>query len=634
MQSKNLLRVICLGFFLGLSLAAISNLFAQSNTVPQRTDIDNKYKWDLSHIYPDWETWATDLARLEQLMNDYAALKGTLAGGPENLFKAYKLSDELDMLAYKVYRFPQLSRALDNRDNEIAARMQQVAILFSKFGVATSWFSPEMLAIPRETMEKWLNEYESLAPYRFPIENAYRQQKHVLDEEKEKLLSYFSPFNSTPGDIHNELAVSDMDYARTVLSDGDTVVLTPGNYRRILAGNRNQADRAKAFEAYYKVFTNNINTHAAIYNGILQRDWATAQARNYNSSLEAALDGYNVPVAAFENLVNTASKNVEPLRRYYRLRKKMLGLETYHGYDGSLPIVEYDKTYEYDEILPWMAEAFKPLGKDYVNMVREALDNNWVDVYETEGKSTGGYSANVYGVHSFILMNYNKTLDDAFTLAHELGHALHSRLANRTQPKATADYTLLGAEVASTLNEALFLDFLLKNTKDPLEKITILQRAIDNIEGTFYTQVMFTDFELSAHRLAEQGQPITAEVLNDLYEKIWTKQSGDAIVFDKPYGATWARISHFYEVPYYVYQYAFSFAASSQLFEQISSPDKKVRSAAVERYLNYLKSGGNDYPMELIKKAGVDMTTTKPFEAVVNRLDYLVSQLEQEITRL
>lgn len=634
MQFKTKPRTIYPGLILVLSLALFSNLFAQSSTIPQRTDIDYKYKWDLSHIYPDWETWETDLARLEGMMNEYASLKGTLAGGPEHLYKAYKLNDELDMLAYKVYRYPQLSRALDNRDNEIGARMQQVLILFSKFGVATSWFSPEMLAIPWATMEKWLNEYEALAPYRFPIENSYRQQKHVLDEEKEKLLSYFSPFNNTPNDIHNELAVSDMEYAKTALSDGDSVVLTPGNYRKILSDNRNQADRAKAFEAYYSVYMDNINTHAAIYNGILQRDWSMAQARNYNSTLEAALDGYNVPVAAFENLVNTASENVEPLHRYYRLRKKILGLETYHGYDGSLPIVEYNRDYEYDEILPWMAAAFKPLGKDYVKMVREALENNWVDVYETDGKSTGGYSANVYGVHSYILMNYSKTLRDAFTLAHEIGHALHSRLANQTQPKATADYTLLGAEVASTLNEALFLDFLLKNTKDPLEKITILQRAIDNIEGTFYTQVMFTDFELSAHRMVEQGQPITAESLNNLYAEIWKKQNGDAIPFDDLYGATWARISHFYEVPYYVYQYAFSFAASAQLYEQISSTDKKVRNAALERYLTYLKSGGSDHPMELIKKAGVDMTTTRPFEAVVNRLDYLVTQLEQEIARL
>jgi oligoendopeptidase F len=634
MQSKTTRQLICPAFALVLSLAVFSNLFAQSGTIPKRTDIDYKYKWDLSQIYPDWQTWEADLARLEQLMNDYAALKGTLAGGPENLYKAYKLSDELDKLAYKVYRFPQLSRALDNRDNEIAARMQQVLILFSKFGVATSWFSPEMLAIPWPTMEKWLDEYKPLAPYRFPVENAYRQQKHVLDEDKERLLSYFSPFNSTPQQTHNELAVSDMDYARTVLSDGDTVVLTPGNYRMIMTGNRNQADRAKAFEAYYNVFADKINTHASIYNGILQRDWATAQARNYASTLEAALDGYNVPVAAFENLVTTATENVEPLKRYYRLRKKTLGLETYHGYDGSLPIVEYDKTYEYDDILPWMVEAFKPLGKEYVEMVKEALNNNWVDVYETEGKSTGGYSAGVYGVHSFILMNYSKTLDDAFTLAHELGHALHSRLADQTQPKATADYTLLGAEVASTLNEALFLDYLLKNTKDPLEKITILQRAIDNIAGTFYTQVMFTDFELSAHRLVEQGQPVTAEVLNNLYAETWKKQSGDVIVFDSLYGTTWARVSHFYDVPYYVYQYAFSFAASAQLHDQISAPNKKARGEAIKRYLTYLKSGGSDYPMNLMKKAGVDMTSTEPFEAVVNRLDYLVSQLEQEIARL
>ncbi len=634
MQSKTKLRALSLAAGLVLTFIALTELFAQSKSIPRRSDIDHRYKWDLSHIYTDWTTWEADLVKLEKLMNDYAALKGTLALGPEHLLKAYQLNDELDILSYKVYRYPQLSRALDNRDNTLGARMQQVLILFSKFNVVTSWFSPELLAIPQTIVEKWLDEYKPLTPYRFKIKDAFRQQQHVLDEDKEKLLSYFSSYNNLPKEAHNELAISDMDYAKMVLSGGDTVMLTPGNYRNLLTTNRNQAEREKAFKAYYSVFNDNINTHAAIYNGILQRDWALTQARNYQSCLEAALDGYNVPVAVYENLVNTADRNVEPLRHYYRLRRQALGLETYHAYDGSLPLVDFTKTYEYDDILPWIIEAFKPLGDEYVNMVKEALSHNWVDVYETDGKSTGGFSVNVYGVHPFILMNYSKTLDDAFTLAHELGHALHSRLSDSNQPRATADYTLLGAEVASTLNEALFLDYLLKNITDPHEKITILQRAIDNIEGTFYTQVMFSGFELEAHRLAEKGQPITAEVLNNLYKQKWMEQSGEDMVFDSLYGITWARISHFYDVPFYVYQYAFSFAVSAQLFEQITAEEPKTRREALERYMTYLKSGGSDYPIALIKKAGVDMTTTAPFEAVVKRLDYLVTQLEKEIAKI
>ena len=602
--------------------------------IPQRGDIDDKYKWDLSDIYPDWNAWDADLTRLEKLMGDYTSLQGTLAGGPENLARAYQLGDELDKLAYKVFRYPQLARALDNRDNELAGRLQQVQILYSRFGVATAWVTPELLAIPWESLHNWLENYDDLAPYRFNIENLLRQQEHVLDENQERLLSYFSPANSTPQEAYNELTTSDIKYGRTEFGDGDSVTVTPGVYYNILATNRSQSDRARAFETFYGVFEDNANTYAALYNGVLQRDWAQAQARNYDNCLEAAVDNDNIPVEVVDNLVSTVKAGTAPLQKYYRLRRERLGLDSYHGYDASIPIVDYEKTYDYDEVSKWIIESVAPLGKDYQNMVKKALTDNWIDVYETDGKSTGAYSASVYGVHPFILMNYNKTLDNVFTLAHELGHAMHTMLADGNQPKATADYSLFVAEVASTLNEALLLDYLLEHSSDPRERITLLQHAIDNIEGTFYAQVMFAEYEMEAHRMVEKGQPVTADALSDLYTRLWKEQHGESVTFDDKYRVTWTRIGHFYWAPYYVYKYATSFAASAQIHNQITSPDKKVREAALEKYLTMLKSGGNDYPIALLQKAGVDMTKAEPIQAVIDQLDYLVGRMQSELAEL
>jgi len=599
-----------------------------------RDQIDDKYKWDLSDIYPDWEAWEADFGVLDKVMDDYIALRGKLNQSSDNLARAFELSDELDRILYKVYRYPGLARALDMRDDEVSGRFQKVQIWLAKFSTATAWFEPEMLAIQWETMETWLNENKRLAPYRFGIEDSYRQQEHVLDENSERLLSYYSPLRRSPRAAYNELSTSDIKYPDVVLGEVDTITMTPGQYRFVLATNRNQADRGKAFEAYYGAYAANANTYAALYNGVLQRDWATAQARNYNSCLESYLHSNNVPVAVYENLIAAVRDGVAPLQKYYALRKKILGLEEYHGYDGSIPIVDFERTYEYDEVIDWILDAVKPLGDEYQKNIRRVLENRWVDVYETAGKATGAFSGNVYGVHPYILMNYNKTLDNVFTLAHEAGHAVHSMLSDQYQPKATSSYTLFVAEVASTMNEALLLDFMLERARDPIERVALLQQAIDNIEGTFYAQVMFADYELQAHRLVEQGQPVTATALTEIYTNLLKAQHGEGFTFDELYGSTWTRISHFYDVPFYVYKYATSYAASAKLFRDITSADKKIAGPALDRYLTLLKSGGNDYPVEQLKKAGVDLTKPEAIQGVMAQLDDLVTRLETEMAKL
>lgn len=614
-------------------LIPMSNSVAGPGTL-NRDEIPDKYKWDLSDIYPDWESWEEDLDKLETMMDDYSALKGTLAEGPEQVLKAYLLGDQLGMIAYKVYQYPGLTRATDTRNNEVSARLQRVQALFAKFNVATAWFDPELLTIPWDTMKTWLDQTKELAPYRYSIENLYRQQEHVLDEDKEQLLSYFSRFNGTPGSIYSELSTSDIKFQDVTLSTGETVTLTPGKYNNILSTDRDQEDRKKAFEGHYSAYNDNINTYAAIYNSVLQRDWALARARNYGSTLEAALDGDNVPIAVFDNLLATVKAGTEPVKRYMRLRKEALGLETYHLYDNRIPIVDFDKKYEYDDISEWILNSVKPLGKDYQNKMRGAFKGGWIDVYENEGKRSGAFSAGVYGVHPYMLMNYNETLESVFTLAHEAGHTMHTIYSHENQPFATASYTIFVAEVASTLNEALFLDYMFERSKDPKERIALLQQAIDNIFGTFYTQVLFADFEQRAHRLVEQGQPITADALRTLYLDLVNEYYGDAVLVDDLYGALFARISHFYGSPYYVYKYATCFASSAKLVKEITSDDKKIREDALERYLTLLKSGGNDYPMEQLKKAGVDLAEPATIQAIVDQLSDLVTRLEGELANL
>ncbi|MCB2229103.1 oligoendopeptidase F [bacterium] len=628
-------RSIVQSFILALALVLFGSsvLFAGPYGL-DRDSIPDKYKWDFTDIYASWDEWRAGMAQLEQLMDQYAALEGTLAQGPDQILKAYKLGDELGILLYRVYRYPQLMRDTDTRNNEISAKLQEVQILLAKFNSATSWFNPELLSISWDTMKGWLNKTPELAPYAFGIEDLYRSQEHVLPPEQEKLLSYFSRFSSTPGNIHDELSTSDIEFPEVTLSSGETVTMTPGNYYNILSTNRNQEDRRKAFEAHYGVYNANINTYASIYNGIVQRDWAMAQARNYESTLDAALFGDNVPAEVFENLMSTVKAGTAPVRRYMKLRKEKLGLDTYHLYDGSIPLVDIDKTYNYDDITDDIIASVAPLGKEYQAKMKKIFTDRWIDVYENEGKSSGAYSAGVYGVHPYLLLNFNGTLDNVFTVAHEVGHCMHTQLSDESQPFATASYTIFVAEVASTLNEALFLDYMMERTTDPKERVALLQHSIENILGTFYTQVMFADFEWQAHKMAEEGRPITAEALKQLYFSLLTEYYGDAVELDDLYGATWSRISHFYGSPYYVYKYATCFASSAKLVKEIQSSDKDVREAAVKRYLALLRSGGSDYPMNQLQAAGVDLSRRETIQAVVSQLDELVSQFETELQKI
>ena len=598
-----------------------------------RDEIPSEYKWNLNDIYKNWNEWEAGLQELKNKMDEIVSYKGKLKESPANLLKVKKLDDELEILSDKVYSYPQLTRDQDTRNQEMNAKLQQVQILLAKFNTATSWINPEMLEIPWDTMKKWLED-PAFKPYRFGIEDLYRQQAHVLDESKETLLSYFTRFSQSPRDIYINLSTADVDFPTITLSNGDKVQVTNGNYSRVLATNYNQEDRKNTFEAHYGVYKANENTYAAIYKAVCQKDWAEAQARNYKSCLEAQLAGNNIPVAVYENLVNTVKANTEPLKKYERLRKKVLGLKEYHSYDGSIPLTDFNKTYPYEDAKKWVLASVKPLGMDYQSKMETALKGGWIDVFENKGKTSGAYSADAYGVHPYMLLNYNETLDNVFTLGHELGHTMHTLLSDENQPFATSEYTIFVAEVASTFNEDLLLDYLMTQTKDPKERINLLQQAIRGITGTFYFQVLLADFELQAHRLVENGKPITAEVLNKIMDDLFNTYYGDTYSKDVILDRVWARIPHIYRTPFYVYQYATCYASSAKLHHDATTGSEADREAARERYLNLLKSGGSDYPMEELKKAGVDLTKPETVNAVINLLDKLVTQLEEEINKL
>lgn len=596
-----------------------------------RDKIAERFKWNLSNIFSDWDAWHAAYADLDLKIVAFAALQGTLAQGGDRLLAALTLRDDIGQLEYKVWYYASLWHDQDQRDNQISAKRQQVQILFAKAAQAAAWFDPELLKVPLTTIQEWMAASPALALYRFALEDLYRQQEHVLDDKGEHLLSLSSRFASSPNDAYAALSTADVKYPSVRLSEGAEVTLTYGQYRAILATNRNQADRAAAYQEFHKIYEASINTYASLYDAVLQRDLFFSQARGYASTLEAALHGNNIPTAVVENLIAATKAGTDPLRRYHRLRKRVLGLDTYHSYDTTIPLVDFDRKYPYEHVLEWLPASVAPLGGDYERQLRKILSGQCIDVYENPGKRSGAYSAPVYGVQPYMLLNYNDTLDAVFTLAHEMGHSMHTVLSHAHQPFVYAGYTIFVAEVPSTLSEALFLNYMLAHTSDERERIVLLQHAIDGIVSTFYTQVMFADFELQAHRLAERGQPVTGDVLADIYFDLLKSYHGDVLDYDDRSRLTWARIPHFFSTPYYVYQYATCYASSAQIMKQVVGGSEASRSAAVDRYLALLKSGGSDHPMVLLQRAGVDLSRPEPVRAVVDQLEALVTQLEEVV---
>lgn len=638
-------KIIFVGILLalfGVSSFAKNQLSTKSKgedmaqKVLTRDEIADKYKWNMKDFYADWSEWDKDFEKLKKIMKEVPQYKGKIKNDSKKFVELIKLEEKLSRLLDKLYIYVYMLKDLDSKDEIVSVKLQEVEAVYTQYAVSTAWMTPEILEIPKKTMEKWLDENPEIKDYRFSMMEIYRLQGHVLDEPKEKLLSYYGQYMGSPSDIYGELSISDMKWNNVKLSDGYEGPVTNGVYSKILSTNRNQEDRKKAFEALYGSFNNNKNTYGAIYRALLQRDVASAQGRNYKSSLEKALEPKNVPVEVFKTLLKSAEDNNAPLQRYVKLRKKALGLKDYHYYDNSINIVDYDKKFDYDTAKKMVYESVAPLGKEYSERMNRALSEGWIDVFETENKRSGAYSIGVYDVHPFMLLNYQSTMDDVFTLAHELGHTLHSMLSSENQPYATHDYTIFVAEVASTFNERLLLDYMIKNTTDSKEKVALIEQALGNIVGTFYIQSLFADYEYQAHKLIEDGQAVTPDVLSGIMDKLFKEYFGDTLAMDELQKIVWARIPHFFNSPYYVYQYATSFASSANLYERITDTkySEKEREEAKEKYLQLLKSGGNDHPMNQLKKAGVDLEKEESFTAVAIEFNRLLDLLEAELKKL
>ncbi len=604
--------------------------------IKSRNEIDKKYKWNTEDIYKDWNEWQKDVEKMKELMKEIPQYEDKIENSREDFVKLIKLEESLSRILEKVYLYPYMLKDLDSTDQLVSQKLQEIEFLYAQFSVATSWISPKILEIPKETLEKWIDENDEIKDHKFNLMELYRLKAHVLDKDKEKLLSHFSQYMGAVNDIYDELSTSDIKWSEITLSTGEKVLVTNGMYSKILDGNKNQDDRRKAFEALYSSYDINKNTYSAIYKGILQRDAAGTKAKNYNSTVEKALEPNNIPVKVYENLINSAKENSGPLKKYVEFRKKQLGLDSYHYYDNQIKLVDYTREFSYEEAKEIVLKSVEPLGEDYTKNLEKAVGEGWLDVYETPNKRSGAYSLNIYDVHPYMLLNYNGTMDAVFTLAHELGHTLHSMYSTKYQPYATNDYTIFVAEVASTFNERLLLDYMLKNTTDHKEKIALIEEAIGNIMGTYYIQALFAAYEYEAHKLTEEGNPITPDVLSEIMTKLFAEYFGDSLVMDELQKIIWARIPHFFNSPYYVYQYATSFAASSRLYEKVTnekySPEE--REEARKKYIELLKSGGNNYPIEQLKLAGVNLEEKENFEAVAHEMTRLIGLLEKELKEL
>lgn len=622
-------KFITLAILVALSFSGMT----QSTDYKTREEVPVEFTWNFADLYPSWEAWQADFDKVELMIPELAAFQGTLVENDKNLENFYKKQEELYKMIMRLYPYVSLQRSIDSKNQDFMSKMQHISSLFSKYGMATSWVESEMISIPKETMDKWSTENEYLNKSRFALMDQYRLQDYVLSAEKQEVLAYYSKALSASTNSYKALANSDMEYPEVMLVDSSTVVASPVGVRKIMANNPNQEDRFNVSNEHRKEYAKNKNTYASIYTGILEARWASANARGFESCLQATLSNDNIPVDVYTTLVKTAGENTAPLQKYYKLRKEALGLEKYYGSDGMVELVKSETNYTYPESKVLILEAIKPLGEIYNEKVKFAMNNRWIDVYETPGKQPGAYNMGLYGTHPFIMLNYAGTLDDGFTLAHELGHSMHSMFSNEKQPFATAMYSKFVAEVASTFNEHLLMDYLLKTTKDPNQRIALLVQQIENIGGTFYTQAMFADYELQAHTLIEKGQPMNEQVLSGLWEQLSEKYYGSTMEKTEFGKYNWARVMHFYELYYYVYQYATSFSASAKLSQDVLNGSKKEKKAAIERYLNFISAGSSNFPIEILKEAGVDLTTAEPFESVVLQMTKLVDQLEIELRK-
>jgi oligoendopeptidase F len=611
-------------------LTAASSAPAQQER--DRAKIADKYKWNLADIYPTDEAWRKAKDALATEIPAVERLKGTLAKSPQGLLAALDLSTKLSKELNRIYVYASMSADQDTRDPKYQALKQEISQVATTLASASAYLEPEILKMDRATVERFLKAEPRLAVYRQTLDDVLRRQAHTGTEGEEKIIADAGLLASAPGDIYGLFSNADFPYPTVTLADGTQVKLDQAAFQRLRPAP-NREDRKKVFSTFFGALGTYRTTFGAELNGAIQRDVFYMKARKYRTSVESALDANAVPVAVYTNLVDGVNAGLPTFHRYLKLRQRILGLDQLHYYDLYTPLVAGVETrYTVEEGRTIITRALKPLGADYVAVIQRAFDERWLDLFPSEGKRSGAYSnGGAYDVHPYMLLNYNGQFNDVSTLAHELGHTMQSYYSNKVQPFPTASYPIFVAEVASTFNEALLIDSVLKETKDDKTRLSILGEALEGMKGTVFRQTQFAEFELRAHELAEKGEPITGESLDKLYMDISKKYYGHdkgVCVVDDDVAHEWAYIPHFY-YNFYVFQYATSFTASAALSEKVLAGDP----AATRSYLAFLSAGGSKYPIDLLKDAGVDMTTREPLERTLKKMDRIIDEIEAILDR-
>jgi oligoendopeptidase F len=608
-----------------MTSVAFAGEMDKSKQIPTRDEIEEQYRWNLADIYPTTDAWEKDYSYVEGNLTKLKDYKGKLSKG-KNLEKCLKESEELERKLDMLYVSAHLLKDQDTKNTTSQAMANRIAGLNQQFYQERAFLWPEIQEIPTNKLNQLVAKSDYLKEYEHAFDDMVRQKEHILSEREEELLSMAGNMGREFGNIREALTQADIVFPEIKDEDGDMVELSYSRYYGFLL-SKDPDVRRNAFKGMYGTFDKFKNTSAATYRGSVQKDIFYSRARGYDSCIEMALDGDNVPVEVYDNLIATVHEYMEPLHRYMNLRKKIMGVDELHLYDTSVPITaESEVKYTYEEAVDIIVKALEVMGPQYQADARKALTSRWVDVYETRNKRSGAYSWGAYDTHPYMLMNFNGTRNDVFTLAHELGHSLHSYYTKQNQPYATANYSLFVAEVASTFNEAILMNYMLKTMEDKDEKLSLLDQWADNIQGTLYTQVLFAEFEREAHSLAEQGIPLTVETLNETYMNILKSYYEGVLTIDDEYKLTWSRIPHFFR-QFYVYKYATSICASSALSKMVIDGEE----GAHEKYLAFLGSGSSDYPIELLKKAGVDMSTPEPIANTLDLFGEIVSQMEELI---
>ncbi|MBO6141514.1 MAG: oligoendopeptidase F [Ruminococcus sp.] len=591
--------------------------------IPKRNEIDKEFTWAIEDIYPTDEAWADDLVRLKAMPERIAAFKGRLSESGDTLLEFLRLSDEISVLVDSLANYAQRKSDEDTAVSKYQAMTGQLMSCYVEINSAGSFETPELIAISDERMAKLYKEQPELELYRLNLDRVRRKKAHVLSENEEKILALAGDALSTPENIFSMFSDADLKFPDALDKDGVAHQVTHGSYTPLMQ----QSDRVlrkSAFESMYHTYDKFKNTMASTLSAQIKSVQFYSKARKYNSSLEASLEAHEVPVEVYTNLIEAVHQNMHYMYDYVALRKKLMGLDELHFYDLYSHIVsDVEMKITFEEAKETVLKALAPMGEDYLNIMREGFNNRWIDVYENEGKTSGAYSAGAR-VHPFVMLNHKDTLNCMFTLAHEMGHAIHSYLSNKNQPVAYSDYVIFVAEVASTCNEALLMQYLLKTTDDKRQKAYLINYFLEQFRTTLYRQTMFAEFELKINELVAAGESLTADMLNNIYMELNKLYFGEGMTYDPEIALEWARIPHFY-YNYYVYQYATGYSAAIALSTRILNEGE----SAVKDYIGFLSGGCSKDPISLLRGAGVDMASAKPINDALKLFGELIEQMDE-----